>query len=269
MSNRLYMDNLDGYAVSYLDPGLGSDIMQVDDSFGGGGIGVFDDPARPNVVSRPRFTPATPPDSQYRVNAGPLRDTRYAQEVIVNGPLRSMVRIKTMNWNSGRGLYELEQTYTAYARQDYARGEVRFTRFEPGAAGARLAVGIRKRPGETSFFARDGIVVTGAPEIIRNPDDVEKLQPDLKVDFAGTALIVPRQFEPRYGFVPERGGNHVISIAPPSDLRFTYYIAAGWSEGAGPRTARAFTDYVVRSAEELARPVVVTGAEDERKPAAR
>jgi hypothetical protein len=262
MANRLYMENLDGYAVSYLDPGLGSDIMQVDDSFGGG-IGVFDDPANPASVSRPRFTPAGAPESRH--NAGPLRDTRYAQEVVFNGPLRSRVRIRTMNWSSGHGAYALEQTYTVHAGQDYAVGEVRFTRFEPAAPGARLAVGIRKRPGEDSFFQQGGIVVTAAPETIRNPDDVERLQPDLKVDFAGSALIVPARFKPRYTFVAERGGNHVLSIEPPHDLRFGYVIAAGWSEGAGPRTAEAFRDYVVRSAEELAHPIALAGAQAEAR----
>ena len=46
-------------------------------------------------------------------------------------PLRSKVRIKTMNWNSGHGAYALEQVYTVHAGQDYALGEVRFTRFAP------------------------------------------------------------------------------------------------------------------------------------------
>jgi hypothetical protein len=41
ISDDLYMDNLDGYGVSTVNPDYGSDIMQVGHSFGGGGIGVF------------------------------------------------------------------------------------------------------------------------------------------------------------------------------------------------------------------------------------
>ena len=41
-----------------------------------------------------------------------ISDTRYAYDVIVNGPLRSMIKIKGMNWNTGNGFYEYEQYYT-------------------------------------------------------------------------------------------------------------------------------------------------------------
>ena len=54
MSQRLYMDNLDGYGVSYVDPDFGSDIMQVNNSFGGGGVGVFED----SHASKRRLPPA-------------------------------------------------------------------------------------------------------------------------------------------------------------------------------------------------------------------
>lgn len=261
MSNRLYMENLDGYAVSLIDPSMGSDIMEVADSFGGGGIGVFDDPADSNTVSRPRFTPK----SQGNFNGGPQSDTRYAFSVIVNGPLRSMVRVRTMNWNSGRGDYAVEQIYTAYAGQDYTTGQVRFTEFNPATAGARFAVGIRKRPGENSFFQERGIVITAAPEVIRNPDDREAVQPNMRVRFAGTALVVRDRFAPQYVFSADRGGNHLMRLAPPADLRFDYLLAAGWSEGAGPGNAVAFRDYVLKAAREFEAPIVFVAAREEQR----
>lgn len=41
---QILSNNWDGYAVSYVDRAYGSDIMSVDDSFGGGGIGLFETP---------------------------------------------------------------------------------------------------------------------------------------------------------------------------------------------------------------------------------
>ncbi|HVJ03576.1 MAG TPA: DUF4861 family protein [Sphingomonas sp.] len=264
MAHRLYTENLDGYAVSLIDPALGSDIMDVADSFGGGGIGMFDDPADPDAVSRPRFTPKSLPGN---FNGGPVSDTRYAFSLIANGPLRSMVRIKTMNWNSGRGRYELEQTYTAYARQDYSTARVRFIRFEPGTPGARFAVGVRRRGGETLKVQKGGLVVTAAPEIIRNPDDREAVQPSMKVDYAGTALVVRDVYNPEYVFSAARGGNHLMRIAPDADRSFEYLIAAGWSEGAGPKTPEQFATYVEKAAREYNAPIALSAVRPQRKAA--
>ena len=72
---QILTNNWDGYAVSYIDPAYGSDIMSVDDSFGGGGIGLFETPGSDHVA-RPRFSPHA--DAQERWNTNQLRDTRYA-----------------------------------------------------------------------------------------------------------------------------------------------------------------------------------------------
>ena len=263
MANRLYMENLDGYAVSLIDPGLGSDIMMVADSFGGGGIGVFDDVADPAAVSRPRFTSRSPVDGNF--NGGAASDTRYAFSVLANGPLRSMVRVRTMNWDSGKGQYEAEQVYTAYAGQDYTTAKVHFPRFDPAQPGAAYAVGIRKRPGETGFVQDGGMVVTTAPEVIRNPDDLEAVQPDMAVDFAGTALVVRNEYAPTYVFSPTRGGNHLLRIEPTAGNSFEYLLAAGWSEGAGPATAEAFQAYVGKVAREYAAPIRFVSAATESR----
>lgn len=262
MANRLYMENMDGYAVSLVDPGLGSDIMSVDDSFGGGGIGMFDDPADPAKLSRPRFTPKAPGGN---FNAGPASDTRYAFDLIANAPLRSMVRIRTMNWDSGHGRYALEQTYTAYAGKDYSTARVQYGTFAPKSPGAAFAVGVRRRPGEDMMVQKGGLVVTTAPEVIRNPDDKQAAQPSMKVAYAGTALVVRDAYKPRYVFVPERGGNHVMRVPATKDRSFEYLIAAGWSEGEGPRTAADFAAWVEQAAREYNAPVAFVSAGVERK----
>lgn len=263
MANRLYMGNLDGYAVSYEDPAYGSDIMSVDNSFGGAGVGVFENPARPNVVSRPRLTPKA--DLAANFNSNQLEDTRYAFEVVVNGPVRSMIRAKTMNWNSGAGSYALEQVYTAYAGQSYSTAKVRFNRFAPNKPGAAFAAGIRKHGGEALAYQKGGVVVTAGPEIIRNPDDEEAVQNDLKVTYAGSAMVVKDRYRPQYVFVPGQQGNHAFRITPGPELSFEYLIAAGWSEGPVLKTAEAFRDYVVATAREYNSPLRVEGVRLERK----
>jgi len=252
MSHRLYMENLDGYGVSNVDPDLGSDIMQVGVSFGGGGVGVFEDSDRPDAVSRPRFTRLSPGTN---FNAGPASDTRYAFEILANGPVRSVVRARTVNWKSGKGAYEFEQTYTAYAGESYSTARVRFTGFEPQNADTAFAVGIRKHVDEAHFVADGGMIISGAPEAIRNQDD-DGLRPNsLMVDYVGTALVVADRFDPGYVFVPAYDGNHVFRISPNEDRSFEYLIAAAWSEGQVYRTAGQFERYVRRIAAEFNAPL--------------
>lgn len=257
MSQRLYMDNLDGYGVSFVNHDFGSDIMQVNNSFGGGGVGVFEDPDAPDVVSRSRFTPQYPGTN---FNAGPESDSRYAFTVLANGPVRSIVRARTFNWDSGNGQYELEQVYTAYAGESYASSRVTFSTFDPENPGSAFAAGIRKHVDEDSFYQRDGIVISGAPEAIRNLDDEGLRENSLFVDFVGTAMIVPERYAPKYVFVPAYLGNHTFRIEPNEDLSFEYIIAAGWSEGTVNRTPQEFEKYVLRVAEELNAPVQLVSA---------
>ena len=260
MSNRLYMGNLDGYGVSAENPDYGADIQSVDDSFGGGGIGVFEG----DVLARPRFSPAA--DVANRFNAGQQSDTRYSFEVLVNGPLRSMVRVRTMNWNTGQGRYVVEQTYTAYAGQNYTTAEVRFPTWQPGAVGADFAVGVRRRPGENFVRQVGNMVVTAAPEALRNPDDVEGLQQQAPILYAGTALIVPDDAGGRYQFVEARGGNHVYRIPARADGTYRYMLAAGWSEGEVLKTPEAFADYVTASARSYNSPPRLEAVREDRKP---
>ena len=259
MSHRLYMGNLDGYGVSAENPDYGADIMSVDDSFGGGGIGVFE----AGVLQRPRFTPAA--DLANRFNGGQQSDTRYAFDVLVNGPLRSMVRVRTMNWRTGQGRYEVEQIYTAYAGQSYSTAQVRFPVWEPGAQGADFAVGIRQRPGHDVERREANWFVTTAPEALRNPDDVDGLQQQAPILYAGTALIVPEADRPDYHFVEARGGNHVFRIPARADRTYRYMLAAGWSEGEVLKTPEAFAEYVAASARSFDSPPRLEAVREETK----
>jgi hypothetical protein len=45
----------------------------------------------------------------------------FSSDVVYNGPLRSMVKVTTTNWNSGQGFYELEQYYTVIARKSWCK----------------------------------------------------------------------------------------------------------------------------------------------------
>lgn len=252
MSQRMYMENLDGYGVSSVNFDYGSDIMQVSNSFGGGGVGIFEDNENPNVVSRSRFTPRY---EGTNFNAGPEGDSRYAFAVLANGPVRSIIRSRTLNWDSGNGQYEFEQIYSAYTGQSFSTARVTFTKFEPENPDAEFAAGIRKHVGETHFYQDKGIVISGAPEAIRNMDDEGLRENSLIVNYVGTALVVPEKYSPEYVFVPAFRENHVFRIAPNEERVFEYLVAAGWSEGAVNRTAEEFQDYVLRTAEELNSPL--------------
>jgi hypothetical protein len=198
-------------------------------------------------------------------NAGARGDTRYAYDVIVNGPVRSMVRARAMNWNSGAGRYEWEQIYTAYAGESYVTSRVRYTTFQPQNAATTFAVGIRKHINEDVWHQQGGVIISGAPEAIRNPDDEESFQNSLVVDFVGTALVVRDAYAPSYRFVPDFNGNHAFSVTPNAAREFEYMLAAGWSEGAVNRSAADFQDYVLRTAREYNAPLAFGGARLEQR----
>ena len=257
MSNRLYMENLDGYGVSAIDGGLGSDIQSVAGSFGGGAICLFEHEQEPGKVSMPRFTPtqkATVPKSKW--NAGQISDTRYAYDVVVNGPVRSMIRIKGMNWDSGNGLYEYEQFYTAFAKQSYTASKVVFTKFNPRVEGVLPGAGFRKKPGENLFVQERGIVISSGPEAIRDPSFTEN-QRDQEVDFIGSALIVKDEYKPEYRFIESNSGNHSFAITAPKDNSFEYLLSSAWSEGAVYNNPEDFTAYIRKTAQEYNNPLQI------------
>jgi len=255
MSQHLYMENLDGYGVSGINRDWGSDIQRVAGSFGGGAICLFEDPQKPDVVSMPRFTPTRArlaPKSNW--NAGQISDTRYAYEVIVNGPLRSMIKIKGMNWNTGNGSYEYEQYYTVFAKQSYTASKVIFKTFSPDGRGVKMGVGFRKKPAENHFVQEGGVIISSGPEEVKDPGNIDDREAQI-VDFIGTALIVKDSYKPEYQFVSKHSGNHTFRIGTPRDESFEFMLSSAWSEGAVYNNAKDFTDYINKTALEYNDPV--------------
>jgi hypothetical protein len=268
MSQHLYMDNRDGYV---LPDDMGSDIQGVDESFGGGGICLFEDPEDLSQISRPRFTPvalAQPVATKF--NAGQLSDTRYAYDVAVNGPLRSAVRIKIMNWKTRTGSYHAEQLCFAYAGENYSRCRVAFPEFAPEVEGVLPGSGFRKKPQESDFFQSGGVTISAGPETIRNPDETLAVEGQLEVDFIGGALVVPDRYAPEYVYREETHGsevqgNHLFRVTPDENGSFEYMIAGAWSEGEVLTEFPSFKEYVVKAAAGMNVPADVSFSGLERK----
>ncbi len=247
--------NQSGY---HFEEERGSDMMTVSTTFGAGGICLFEHPVRPDSVSRPRFSP------QYRT--GPLHDTRYVFDVVVSGPLRSIVRAHTLNWRTGDGDYELEQFYTAYTNKLYSTCRVEYRRFIPQNAGTAFGCGIRRIMYETGFFQKGGLVISWAenmPLIDPNTETIDRKRATLK--FAGTALAVKEMYRPEYQPVASFQGNHTFRIPTTPDHTYEYLVAASWSEGPVVNTPRKFKDYMITAAEEYNHPVIAEKLELEMK----
>ena len=255
MSNQLYMKNLDGYGVAYENEDFGSDIQSVDVSFGGGAICLFEFKDKPEISSRPRFTPVhyeKVPTTMW--NAGQISDTRYAYEVICNGPLRSTIRIKTMNWNSGNGFYEYNQYYTAYAGQSYCTSKVTYTTFAPKQAGVLMGCGVRKKPREDNFVQKGGILISSGPENIKDPENIDD-RDIWQIPFIGVGLVVKDKYNPKYQFIDEFNGNHAFRIEPDANHSYEYMMLAGWSEGVVYNDKESFSAYVEKCAKEYNTPI--------------
>jgi len=265
MSNHLYMKNLDGYGVSEINQDWGSDIQSVAGSMGGGAICLFEHPDKPDSISLPRFTPTREklvPKSLW--NAGQISDTRYAYEVVVNGPVRSMIKIKTMNWNSGSGYYNLEQYYTVYAHQSYSTCQVVYKDFQPKKAGVKMGCGIRKKPGEENLYQKGGVLISSGPEQIKDPEDIDERDAWL-MPFIGKAIVVKDRYLPEYQFTECAKGSHTFKVVPDSKNSFEYMIFAAWSEGAVYNNQEDFEAYVQKTSVEFNHPIEIGFVNIEQK----
>jgi Domain of unknown function (DUF4861) len=267
ITQKLSINNLDGYGVPY---DMGSDIMSVGVSLGGGGIVVFEDPKNPQKVARPRFTPAKANSGlKTSFNVGQFSDTRYSFDIVVNGPLRSMVKVRTFNWKSEGGFYELEQVYTAYTRQNYSTCQVKFNTFKPNKKGdAYFGCGIKKHPSQVTYYQNGNIVVTGGPEEVMNPDDAAGVQSVKKliVDYISTACIVKKKYQPQLQVIKsDTIDNYAFKIKPTKDMKFEYMIGAAWSEGPPFKTNEDFKNYMIKTEIEYENPVLVGVSKIEAK----
>jgi len=255
VANHENTSNLSGYTAG---SEYGNDIMTVSGTFGAGGVCVFDDSSLPGKVSRARYSP-------FR-GKGQLYDTRYAYDVVVNGPLRSMIKVHIMNWQSGHGVYEYEQYYTAYAKQNYSTCKVNFPTFIPENPDAVFGCAIRKIMNEYKFYQQGGTVISFAKDVdIFDPDVMQKYMTKIIVNFEAIALVVKDKYKPRYQFVEDNTGTHAFRIPIHEDHSFEYFIAAGWSEGSVNKTADEFQQYVQKSAREFNNPIEARDVKLEKK----
>ncbi len=250
----------------------GNDIMWVAQTFGTGGICVLEDPAQPERVARPRFATEAPELAGQRfigtnLGRGPMFDTRAAFHVIVNGPLRSMIRVDTMNWNTAAGSYELRQWFTAYAHENYSTVRTEFTRLMHEDGDVRLGVGMRKMMNETEARVGGGAVVSHGHKL--DVFDVNTALPEGEkhmIDWIGIAIAVKEELGAQYHSMEAQDGNHLLHFAVPAGQAFDYIMLGGWSDGYQHNTPAAFEQYVARSVAVFNRPPLVRIGELEERP---
>jgi len=248
-------NNMSGY---HFDFDRGGDIMTVSTTFGGGGICLFEHADRPDSVSRPLYSP-------YR-RTGPLNDTRFVFDVICSGPLRSIVRVHTLNWRTGDGDYDLEQYYSAIANKNYSVCMVKYHKFLPDNNTTSFGCGIRKIMQESEHFQKGGLVISIARDmkvIDPNPETIDRERETL--DFAGIALVVKDRYHPEFQAIKTFQGNYTLRIPRTDDLSYEYLITAAWSEGPLASTPEAFIEYVKEISLEYNNPVVVWNLELQKK----
>lgn len=255
VSNHENTTNTSGYTAGSK---FGNDIMTVEDSFGAGGICLYEDASQPDKVSRPRFSP-------YR-GEGQLNDTRYAYEVVCNGSIRSMIKVYIMNWRTGKGNYELEQTYTAYKNKSYSTCKVNYLRFIPGNNETTFGCGIRKLMNEVEFCEGKGSMISLAKNVdIFDPDVQTQFATRFLVDFMGTAMVLKNPNNSEYQFVNDFDGNHTLRFPLNEDKSFEYLIAAGWSNGSVNKTPDEFQSYVYSITNEYRNPIEIKSVSFEKK----
>lgn len=230
---------------------VGADIMWVRRTFGAGGMCLFEFPSLADSLSRPRFSPYA--------GKGPFSDTRYAYDVIVNGPVRSTVRAHTMNWRTGKGTYEMEQLFTAYRGKNHYTCTVRFLSFMPDSLGVRFGCGIQRLAKESMSYQKGGVAISVTNDLLGymtpNPGDPG---PKAGVEpYLGLALVVKDAYKPEFFHSKSMGENYTFRMPLTGDLTYEYLCAGAWSEGATLSTAKEFREYVIRTAEEYNNPVVV------------
>ena len=243
------INNWAGYNRPYK---YGIDILMVADTFGSGGVCLFEEPAIPDSVSRPRFSPYS--------KEGQFDNTRYARDVVVNGPLRSTIRVHTMNWRSGKGLYELEQYYTAYKDKSYSTCKVKFLRFMPEEPGTEFGCGIREIMNEYTSHQKGGTVISLGKDVViesPSPDEIGEEKIRTTLDFEGLALVVKDMYNPKYRNIASYGGNHTFRIPVNKHLSFEYLFAGAWSEGVENTTPEEFRNYVIQTAQEFNNPLEI------------
>ncbi len=196
-----YSTNLSGY---YMPWEMGTDIMTVAKTFGAGGMCIFENPADPENPARAYYSPTK--------DMGPLKDTRFSYDVVANGPLRSIIKVTTRNWNSGQGFYELDQYYRIM--QEY------------------------------KSINKGGMVISMGKDIPARIPDEDIGDSVLVVPWEGIGLVVRDQFKPQYAAIKNYNGNHLFQIPKTRELSYEYMAVGGWSFGEVNNNENDFVKYV-------------------------
>jgi len=178
-------------------------------------------------------------------------------DVVVSGPLRSIVRAHTLNWRTGDGDYELEQFYTAYTNKLYSTCAAQYKKYIPHNDGTAFGCGVRKIMNEDEFYHEGGLIVSIArnmPVIDPNPESLERNRGILA--YAGVALVVKDKYQPEYQPIRSFQGNHLFRIPATGDLSYEYMVAASWSEGQSVKTPEEFKEYMRIAAVEYNNPII-------------
>jgi hypothetical protein len=228
-----YSTNLSGY---YMPFEMGTDIMTVKNTFGVGGMCLFENPKDTEHPSRAFYSP-------YK-DQGPLKDTRFSFDVVCNGPLRSIIKVKTTNWNSGSGFYEMEQYYTVIAHKAWCTVKVKFNRFLPPSNEVMFGAGIRRIMNEYKSINKDGMVISMGKNIPDRIPDEDIGDSVLNIPWEGIGLVIKDKFNSKYVAIKNWGGNHLFQIPKTKDLSFEYMAIDGWSFGKVNNNEKDFVKYV-------------------------
>ena len=232
-ANYEYSTNLSGY---YMPWEKGTDIMTVAKTFGAGGMCIFENPADPENPARAYYSPTK--------DMGPLKDTRFSYHVIANGPLRSIFKVTTTNWNSEQGFYELDQYYTAVAHKSWCIVKVNFNKFLPPRSDAMFGAGIRRIMQEYKSINKGGMVISMGKDIPARIPDEDIKDSVLVVPWEGIGMVVKDQFYPKYLAIKNYGGNHLFQIPKTRELSYEYMAVDGWSFGEVNNNENDFIKYV-------------------------
>lgn len=241
-----YSTNKSGY---YMPEELGSDIMTVGKTFGSGGMSLIENPLEPENQARPDHSP--------NKNKGPLHDTRYSYDVVINGPLRSMIKVTTTNWNSGQGFYEMEHYYTAVAHKSWSNVKVKFTEFLPPNKDVLFGAGIREIMNEYKSTHRKGYAISMGKDIESRIPDEDLGEEVTIVPWQGIGIVVKDEFKPQYLSIQSYGGNHLFKMPVTADLTYEYMIVGGWSFGEVNNDELSFLKYMEEEAVKYNNPPIV------------
>jgi hypothetical protein len=199
---------------------------------------------------------------------GQFIDTRYSRDVVVNGPLRSMLVVRTMNWRTGKGFYELEQYYTSYRNKSWSTCKAVFTTFMPEENSVAFGCAMRSIMNEYDSRHAGGTVISYGRNVeieSPSPDESKEDRLRLVLDFEGLALVVKDKYRPEYRRIESYGGNHAFMVPANGERVFEYLFAGAWSEGMENRTAAEFSEYMRRTALEFNNPLEFGGMTVETK----